>query len=679
MVTVKRLRLTGFDPAHFFRKLSPAEKSVAYFTSGHWKILAWNPVKTFVGDDERALQKAKKSLRRFRGRTDLPFIGGLIGWMSYDLGLRAQGVGSRHPKVSSVPEVCFHSYDSALLFDGKRLFAVGDAAFRRAVRMIHARPPAEEVLMPVGWKRSTTRAGYAAAFRQVMHGIREGDFYQLNLTYPLLALSRNHPRVLFAQLLQWNPASAAVYLEHGSSSVISASPERFVLVEDGQITTYPVKGTRPRGRTPAEDRRLVSELLRSPKEQAELNMITDLLRNDIGKIAESGTVRVRGHRLLQKNPSVWHTYSAIEGTLKASVHPLDALLSLSPGGSVTGCPKSSAIEEIDRLEQSRRGLYCGSAVMLSASGRLDSTILIRTIVKDGTQLSLGVGGGIVADSSEQEEFAETERKAERILSLPVRRAWINGQERKDDARLQALDPAARHTSGVFETMRAVGGRIPLLARHLRRLQRSAEATGLTLPVSDARLKRWLLHALKESGDALLRVKLVVTARDAVIETRPLILDLSPARGIAVSVTRLTRAEPSAKALPYHREWTAYQRALSSGFGETLLKNADGTIPEASISNLFFVKRGTLVTAGGGMLQGITRASVLALAHRLHVPVRFAVPTLRDLRRADEVFLTRSLAGIIPVIRLGTSKIARGHPGRVTRLLQRRYTRDILGL
>lgn len=670
MVTVQRLRLSGFDAPAFFAKLTPAEKSVAYFTSGPWKVIAWDPVQTFAGDDDRALKKAKKSLRRFRGRTDLPFVGGLIGWVSYDLGLRAQGVISRHPKTLSVPDVCLHQYRTALLSDGKRLFAVGDAAFRKQVRMIHARSLPNTALSSMTWRPGVTRSAYGRAFRRVMRGIRSGDFYQLNLTHPYRAVSENDPRALFVALLRWNPSPCAAYIEHGASAVISASPERFVLIEDGQITTYPVKGTRPRGSTPEEDRRSVSELLRSPKEQAELSMITDLLRNDIGKIAETGTVRVRGHRLLQKNPSVWHTYSVIEGTLKASVHPLDALLSMSPGGSVTGCPKSSALEEIDALEQSRRGLYCGSALMQSASGRLDASILIRTIVRDRHHLSLGVGGGIVADSSEQDEFAETEKKAARILSLPVRRTWIDGRETENDPRLSALDPAAKNGSGIFETMRAEHREIPLLAHHLRRLRGSARAVSIVVPVTEARLRRYVRDALRESAEAPLRVKLVATARHILIETRPLLADASPDRGIAVTLTRLTRALPSAKALPYHREWSAYQKALSAGYGETLLQKPDGTIPECSISNLFFVKRGTLVTASAGMLPGITRATVLALARRLGIPVRYATPTLRDLRTADEVFLTRSLAGIVPVLRVRHHRIGSGRTGRITRKLQK---------
>lgn len=677
MVKISPLRLPGFDPAQFFQKLLPSERSVSFFTSGEWTVIAWNPTKTIVADDEKALLQAKKSVGRFRGKTALPFVGGLIGWVSYDLGLRLHNLQSRHPKRSGIPGFCFHSYDQALLFDGKKTIAVGSAAFRDSVREIHERPLPQHSLSPIDWKSAISRADYAAAFGKAIHGIREGDEYQMNLSYPFRARSGNDPRLLFAALLTHNPSAAAAYIEHGTSAIISASPERFVLIEDGQIRTCPIKGTRPRGKNSREDARFVSELLRSTKEQAELNMITDLLRNDVGKISKPGTVFVRGHRLLQQNPSVWHTYSVIEGELQASLHPFDAFLSMFPGGSVTGCPKIAAMEEIDRLESQRRGPYCGSAVMLSASGRLDSTILIRTVVKDGVRLSLGVGGGIVADSTLSGEFEETRRKADRILSLPVRRTWINGKEVSSDSRLKLLDPSRKDSVGVFETMRAQGRQIIGLSAHLKRLKTSAKLTGPGLKYSDAAIRSQLLKALSRAGDGSIRIKIVASGGDLLIETRPFVTESADVFGVAVSVTDLERTVPAAKALPCHREWIAYRAAVASGFGETLLRRSDGSIPEAAISNLFFVRRGTLFTARSEMLPGITRASVMSLARSLKIPVRFATPTLKDLLTVDEVFLTRSTAGIVPVVRIRDRRLGSGKPGRLTRKLRKAFSARVL--
>lgn len=670
MVKISRLHLTGFDPAIFFRKLGTTEKSVAYFTSGPWIVIAWNPKKTFVGDVKKTLKDLKKSIPKYTRRTDLPFTGGAIGWVSYDAAMECAGVKSRHKKISRMPSTCFHQYDSALLFDGKRIITVGDAAFRASVRAIHLRPLPRATLSPISWAAQMTQKKYSSIFRHVMKGIRSGDYYQLNLTYPLNTTSKNNPRTLFAALLAHNPASASVYLEHASSSVISSSPERFVLIEKGCITASPIKGTRPRGKNSTEDHRYATDLLHSKKEQAELAMITDLLRNDIGKVSTPGSVRVRGYRLLQKNPSVWHTYSLIEGALRSRLHPLDAFASMLPAGSITGCPKMSAMEQIDRLEHQRRGLYCGTGVMISSSGRLDSTVLIRTIVQEKSRLTIGTGGGIVADSDADEEFLETQKKAQRILSLPARRTWINGREVTDDDRLVALDPSRADTSGVFETMRIEHGRILHLSSHLSRMKKSVKLLGISRMPPEKRIRRLINIALRFAQEGGFRMKLVVTGADVMIEARPLVLDPAERHGIAVSLTSFIRSLPEAKALPYHQEWAAFEAARAAGYGETLLASPDEEIPEAAISNLFSVKKGVLMTAKNGMLKGIMRGVVLREARKLGIRIAYKTPALTDLLDADEVFLTRSLSGIIPVVKIGARAVGKGKVGRITRKLQK---------
>jgi len=587
--------------------------------------------------------------------------------------MESAGVKSRHKKTSRIPSTCFHQYDAALLFDGKRIIAVGDASFRASVRAIHLRPLPRAALSPISWAAQMTQKKYLSLFRPVMKGIRNGDYYQLNLTYRFTATSKNDPRVLFSSLLAHNPASASVYIEHNSSAIISSSPERFVLIEKGLITASPIKGTRPRGNTPAEDHRYATDLLHSKKEQAELAMITDLLRNDIGKVSTPGSVRVRGYRILQKNPSVWHTYSLIEGALRSRLNPLDALYSMLPAGSITGCPKISAMEQIDRLEDQRRGLYCGTGVMISSSGRLDSTVLIRTIVQEKNQLTLGTGGGIVADSDVEEEFRETQKKAQRILSLPTKRTWINGRETENDLRLAVLDPSRVDISGVFETMRAENGRILHLAQHLSRLKKSAKLIGFSRLPAEKRIRRFLGLALRHAAEGAFRVKLVVTGTDVIIEAQPLVLDPAEKHGIAVSLTPLTRTLPEAKALPYHKEWAAFEAARAEGCSETLLVLPDGSIPEAAISNLFYLKKGVLITPKKGMLLGITRSLVLREARKLGIRITYKTPALTDLLDADEVFLTRSLTGIIPVVKIGTRVVGKGKVGRVTRKIQKRVS------
>jgi para-aminobenzoate synthetase component 1 len=330
-------------------------------------------------------------------------------------------------------------------------------------------------------------------------------------------------------------------MEHGFHAIVSLSPERFVTIDSGRIVTSPIKGTRPRGRTVAEDNRFQRALMQSDKEKAELNMVTDLLRNDIGKVSVTGSVRVRAHRLLQKNPSVWHTYSLIEGRLRPDVSPFDAYLSMMPGGSVTGCPKVAAIRAIDESEKRKRGAYCGSMFMASDHGFFDSSILIRSIVAMRETFSLGVGGGIVADSVVSEEWDETLRKARPFLALSAseRRSSVNGAIVTDDPRLRLLDPANPKSIGVFETMRVEGRRVLDLAGHLRRLQRSASLMGMSLPVSKTILNRWIktMLGVENISHPVSRLKIVCTAEDTLMEVCPLDVDPLIYFGVSIMICR----------------------------------------------------------------------------------------------------------------------------------------------
>jgi len=671
MVTTTKLPLVGFDPIQFFRKLSADEPSPAYMTSGSWVVLAWDPVETMVGRDIVVLQRAKKLQRKHRthANKNLPFLGGVIGWVSYDAGLRLHGIKSRHKKTSAIPDVCFHRYQHALLFDGRSVFAVGDAAFRRRATAIHARPLPPSRSHHPDWTATMSTKEYASAFKAIQKRIKDGDVYQLNLSYAFSAITHMDSRQLFCDLLTHHAAPAVSYVEHGKSALLSVSPERFVQIRRGRITTCPIKGTRPRGRTATEDKKMMRELLRDPKETAELNMITDLLRNDVGQVAVTGSVRVKEHRALQKNPSVWHTYSVVEGRLRPKVHPLDAFLSMFPGGSVTGCPKIAAMEDIDALETQARGLYCGSVVLLSDDGSLDSSIIIRSIEKTGSQLKLGVGGGIVSDSVCEKEEDETLRKAARILSLPARRTWANDKETDERAVLAALDPKNPSARGVFETMMATNGRFHSLAAHMRRLQSSAAQMEMTLSAKTMpRVQAFLKKAAELSGGMSLRVKIILTEKDVLMETRPFLVDAASVAGVTVTVTRLERKHPTAKALPYHREWRAYTDAVAQGYHEALLLRKDGAVPEAALSNVFFVKNGVLHTAKTDMLPGITRARVLTIARKNDMPVIFCMPFLHDLKSADEVFLTRSTVGIVPVTSINKFMVGSGHVGRITKAL-----------
>jgi para-aminobenzoate synthetase component 1 len=260
------------------------------------------------------------------------------------------------------------------------------------------------------------RAGYEAAVRRAVEYVHAGDVFQVNLSQRLLAPLAEHPLELYGRLRDRNPAPFAAYFDLGDFQILSASPERFLRVHpNGDVETRPIKGTRPRGRTPDEDAALVRDLTTNSKDRAENVMIVDLLRNDIGKACEFGSVRVPRVCEVESFRFVHHLVSEVRGKLREGVGPLDLLAGAFPGGSVTGAPKVRAMEIIAELEPTARGPYCGCLGWIGFDGAMDTNILIRTFTAGRGWVQFPVGGGIVADSDPAREYEETLHKAAGLL------------------------------------------------------------------------------------------------------------------------------------------------------------------------------------------------------------------------------------------------------------------------
>jgi para-aminobenzoate synthetase component 1 len=260
------------------------------------------------------------------------------------------------------------------------------------------------------------RLGYEAAVRRVVEYIRGGDVYQVNLSQRLLAPFAGSPLELYGRLRERNPAPFAGYFDLGDFAIASASPERFLkLTPSGEVETRPIKGTRPRGRTPEEDRANRNALLASAKDRAENVMIVDLLRNDLGRVCEYGSVEVSKLCELESFRTVHHLVSEVVGKLRSGMTAFDLLRAAFPGGSVTGAPKVRAMEIIAELEPTARGPYCGSLGYIGFDGSMDTNILIRTFTLGRGWAQFPVGGGIVADSDPAAEYEETLHKAAGLL------------------------------------------------------------------------------------------------------------------------------------------------------------------------------------------------------------------------------------------------------------------------
>lgn len=353
-----------------------------------------------------------------------------IGFFGYESGRWLDRSPPPRPPPIAAPDLWFGFYDTAIFFDhaARRAWIAADPARadrgsrRRAAalreRIAGGAPPAARE-GPFAGRLATRmpRATHARAVRLALDRIRRGDLYQVNLTRAYSGTLDASPADVYLRLRRVNPAPFAGYLDCGEIHVLSSSPECFLSLEGSLAQTRPIKGTRPRTGDEFADRRRAAELESSAKDRAELLMITDLLRNDLGRIAEIGSVRVPRLASMEEYETVFHLVSTIEARLRGGATHLDAIRAAFPGGSITGAPKLQAMQLIAELEPCGRGPYTGSMGWFGAGGRSDFNILIRTVVMREGAAAFHVGGGIVADSTPEAEYAETLSKAEGLLRL----------------------------------------------------------------------------------------------------------------------------------------------------------------------------------------------------------------------------------------------------------------------
>ncbi|MBJ8734352.1 aminodeoxychorismate synthase component 1 [Citrobacter amalonaticus] len=350
---------------------------------------------------------------------DLPFQGGALGLFGYDLGRRFESLPSHARQDIALADMAIGLYDWALIVDHQRqtvsLLSHTDAHARLAWLESQQPPARVPFRLTTDWQSNMTREQYGEKFRQVQAYLHSGDCYQVNLAQRFQASYQGDEWLAFARLNQANRAPFSAFLRLDDGAILSLSPERFILLADGDIQTRPIKGTLPRLPQEEADRKQAQKLANSAKDRAENVMIVDLMRNDIGRVAVPGSVKVPELFVVEPFPAVHHLVSTVIARLPPTRHASDLLRAAFPGGSITGAPKVRAMEIIDELEPHRRNAWCGSIGYLSVCGNMDTSITIRTLTAVNGQLYCSAGGGIVADSEEQAEYQETFDKVNRIL------------------------------------------------------------------------------------------------------------------------------------------------------------------------------------------------------------------------------------------------------------------------
>ncbi|MDA1088779.1 MAG: aminodeoxychorismate synthase component I [Proteobacteria bacterium] len=413
---------------------------------GRYAYIAADPFRVLSGAETgNPFDALEAELKQFRMRNDPalpPFQGGAVGYLSYELGRHLERLPAPVGPGLDVSDVGLGLYDTIAAFDtrtGQAWIIACDTetpgrrspehrAEAMAARIKAAPEPGPVDWGPVAtWTPELTRPEFEDMVSRVIDYIHAGDIFQANLTQRLLSIMPKglDPFMLYRRLRALSPApfSAFVAAPDGTK-ILSASPERFLSLDgSGLAVTRPIKGTRPRGRTPGEDEAMAKELISSEKDQAENLMIVDLMRNDLSRVCRLGSVKVSELAGLESFANVHHLVSEVRGTLFPNLGPVDLLRATFPGGSITGAPKIRAMEIINELEPARRGPYCGAIAWIGFDGAMDSSIVIRTLViKDG-QVAAQAGGGIVADSDPAAEYDESMDKV-----------W---------ALLQSLDPGER--------------------------------------------------------------------------------------------------------------------------------------------------------------------------------------------------------------------------------------------
>lgn len=400
--------------------------------------------------DPNAFEPAGETTESFRAlvaesRIDLPahlppMVAGLVGYMGYDMVRLAETLPDDNPDTIGIPDSIFMRPTVMAIFDNvdglvtiatpvrPRKGVSADAAYAQAQERLadvtmdferslpYRRESAREVQAPPVPTSNVSRAEFHEMVRKAKDYIAAGDIFQVVLSQRFRMPFKLPPFALYRALRRTNPSPFLFNLSLGDFTLVGSSPEILVRLRDGRVTIRPIAGTRPRGKTPAEDKALAEDLLSDPKELAEHLMLLDLGRNDVGRVAKVGTVEVTDRMIIENYSHVMHIVSNVEGEIDAErFDALDALLAGFPAGTVSGAPKVRAMEIIDELEKERRSFYAGAVGYIAANGQMDTCIALRTaLVKDG-EVVIQAGAGIVADSDPDAEYEECRNKARALV------------------------------------------------------------------------------------------------------------------------------------------------------------------------------------------------------------------------------------------------------------------------
>ena len=631
---------------------------------------------------------------------DIPVVSGLFGYFSYDLKDHIESLHNTSINDLNLPDMCLYAPSAIVVRDkkkGKNFLCVPE----RTVSNIEKTQEYSDLFFKqkqeqkpkhifnkkeengVGFKSDFSKTEYIDSIEKIKEYIASGHVYQVNMSQRFEKEFYNDPYLSFKKLYLKNPAPFFSYINAKDHHIISTSPERFVLQTGSMVETRPIKGTRPRGKTEKEDKKLKLELLFSKKDDAELSMIVDLLRNDLGKICKFNTVCVVEHKRLEGYENVYHLVSVIRGELADGKDSIDILKATFPGGSITGCPKVRAMEIIDELEVHRRHIYTGSTGYISFHNSMDLSIAIRTAVVYNNKIYFSAGGGIVYDSDPLDEYRETLVKGKTLMDVlspetkkikekdNTNYLWINGLIQKaDNAYVPVSDFGFLYGYGFFETIRADKGEIKYLKEHIMRLNKTWECLFNTTPPDlswEYIIKQVIEH--NKFTEKTAAIKIIATYGNNLqpplnnllaVLLRPYTHRLINKEGINLGVYKDLRHTPLAsfKTLNYLYYFLAGQWASKNGYDEALVMNFDKTVSETNTANIVLLKNNeAILPCSSYVLPGIMEREFCRFLESKNYVILRKKLQVKDLFSADHVFLTNSLMGVVPVISVDKKPIA----------------------
>jgi para-aminobenzoate synthetase / 4-amino-4-deoxychorismate lyase len=537
--------------------------------------------------------------------------------------LEARTLGEVQPVLEQVEAearqgrwcVGFVAYEAAPAFDTAMAVHPSDGllAWFGVFDQAHAWPaPSDHRYEPLSWNEGIDRAAFERAIDRIHAAIADGEVYQINFTAPWRSPFRGDPHALFQALHRAQPDGYAAFLDTGTQQVLSVSPELFFDWRGGQLLSRPMKGTAARDADPQVDARRAEHLRTSEKERAENLMIVDLLRNDLSRVAQLGTVRVPRLFELHALPTVWQMTSTVTAVSRTGLSLVDAFAALFPCGSVTGAPKIRAMQIIRELEGAPRGWYCGALGLIQPGGVATFNVPIRTVEFHGEALTCGIGSAITLDSEPAAEIAEWRAKS-RFLA-------------RAEAPVEAL-----------ETLRLEDGVALRGDAHLARMQRTARHFGLRFSMAEARS---YLQVIRPAGSW--RLRLTCDAEGRFAHTLTAFTPIAEPVRLALADRPIATRGPGAEFLAHkttRREAYAFDKP--SDVFDVILWNEAGELTECSFGNLAVQLDGRWLTPplDSGLLPGVLRAELLAQGR-----IKEARLTRDDLARAEGLAFFNSLRG-----------------------------------